>query len=225
MVVKEAKTLATKMKKMGDRHNREMVKANEKIVETILINSTEQVKKMGSNKKKKSKNKEVVTKNVPMSNIMKKRAKNIKRNAAKMKELNEKYSNIEKNTVSNRKRVVHTSRGAKKQKPTEKRNEIRSQPKLIIGCIHDHGKYSGGYKEETDKGYCKEGYDLHGIRCKSCNAGFGWIEGGKFVIPSNKKPIYICVGRGKYGCTFGLCCDCYTKKSTTTSKRRTSRHT
>ena len=226
MVIKEAKLLATKMKRMGSRHNREMVKANEKVVETILIKSAEQGRKMGNNKKKNSKDKEMVADTVPMSNIMKKRAKNIKRNNAKMKELQEEYNNInKKNTLLNRKKVVDTPRGATKQTPTKKHKETRSHKKKIIGCIHDHENYSGGYKEETDKGYCKVGYDLHGTRCRLCNAGFGWIEGGNFVIPSNRKPIYICVGRGKYLCTFGLCCDCYTKKSTTTSKRRTSRHT
>ena len=57
----------------------------------------------------------MVADTVPMSNIMKKRAKNVKRNNAKMKELQEKYNNInKKNTLSNRKKVVHTSRGAKK---------------------------------------------------------------------------------------------------------------
>ena len=88
---------------MGSRHNREMVKANEKVVETILIKSAEQGRKLGNNKKKNSKDKEMVADTVPMSNIMKKRAKNIKRNNAKMKELQEKYNNInKKNTVPNK---------------------------------------------------------------------------------------------------------------------------
>ena len=57
---------------MGDRHNREMAKAIEKAVETILITSAEQRRKMGNNKKKKSKDKEMLADTVPMSNIMKK---------------------------------------------------------------------------------------------------------------------------------------------------------
>ena len=114
---------------MGNRHNREMVKANEKVVETILIKSAEQGRKMGNNKKKNSKDKEMVADTVPMSNIMKKRAKNIKRNNAKMKELQEKYNNINKNNaLSNRKKVVDTPRGATKQKPTKRHKETRNHP-------------------------------------------------------------------------------------------------
>ena len=77
--------LATKMEKMGERHNKEMVKANERVVETILIKSKKQGQRIVNNKKKKSKDKEMVTDTVPMSNIMKKRAENVKRNNAKMK--------------------------------------------------------------------------------------------------------------------------------------------
>ena len=72
--------LATKMEKMGERHNKEMVKANERVVETILIKSAEQGRKIVKKEKKKSKDKEMVTDTVPMSNITKKRAENVKRN-------------------------------------------------------------------------------------------------------------------------------------------------
>ena len=73
-----------------------------------------------------------------------------------MKELQEKYNSINNlNTVSNKKKVLDTPRGATKQKPTKKHKETRNHPKKIIRCIHDHENYSGGYKEETYEGYCK----------------------------------------------------------------------
>ena len=86
-----------------------------------------------------------------------------------------------------------------------------------MGCIHDHKNYCGGHNEETDKDNCKEGYYLHGTGCQFCSSDFGWIEGGKCVIPSIEKPIYVCVCRGNYGCTFS---HCYTSKSTTSNKKR-----
>ena len=84
-------------------------------------------------------------------------------------------------------------------------------------CIHDHKNYCGGHKEETDKYYRIEGYNLHGTRCQFFSSGLGWIEDGKFVMPPIEKPIYVCVCREKCGCTFAYC---YTSKSTITNKRR-----
>ena len=42
-----------------------------------------------------------------------------------------------------------------------------------VTYVCNHRDYSGGYKEETNKRYCKEGYDHKGIYWKNCNIIFG----------------------------------------------------
>ena len=92
-------------------------------------------------------------------------------------------------------------------------------------CVYNHCNYIGGYKEEIEKGYCKEGYNLHGTSCRACNTKFGDTVCKKVTVLTIRKPMYICIGRNKHGCNFGFCYESFMIKSTVTSGRQSRRYT
>ena len=50
--MKESKTIAAKMKNMGEIHNRKMVQANEKVVDVVLSNNMNNLNTIGNDRKK-----------------------------------------------------------------------------------------------------------------------------------------------------------------------------
>ena len=95
------------------------------------------------------------------------------------------------------------------KKPTPKKKNTRISIKTAAKrkdmsnskakCQIDHSDV-GMFKEETDKRYCNENGDLHGVACASCQCKFGEKDEVGVAVPSVKCPIYVCSGRTLHDC-------------------------
>ena len=91
---------------------------------------------------------------------------------------------------------------------TKRKDMSNGKPK----CKIDHSDVTM-FKEESDKRYCNENGDLHGVACASCHCKFGEKDKVKVVVPSVKYPIYVCSGRTLHDCVYSLCNTCHVKRS------------
>ena len=91
-----------------------------------------------------------------------------------------------------------------------------------ISCSYKHSDIIGSYKQETDGRYFKEGCDLFEVKCVNCGVLFKDIGDEKCYCVSEKKPIYICVGRMSHRCKHAFCNECYQKKNSGRAVRKRS---
>ena len=180
-------------------HDREMMKDNGRVLKDIVASIVQPKKKKGKEKKKKkrvikrkSSAEESDEDTAPLSAYMKKVIEKREQNAVVLSKIVQ-----EKN-----KRFPKGKKAITKKKITKGKQK----------CVHDHNFYSGGYKEEPDKRYCKEDMGLHNTICKSCKKRFSHDVKDNQITPSISRPIYICIGRNKYSCKHGFCYDCYNIK-------------
>ena len=93
-------------------------------------------------------------------------------------------------------------------------------------CTFDHKDYLSYYKED-DRRYCKEGNDLHKVKCAQCRFTFQESEGLKAIIITVANSAYTCPGRNKCKCKHALCSNCYKSKlivDEPTDRRRSRRN-
>ena len=103
------------------------------------------------------------------------------------------------------KKKANTKVRRKIMQSDEKNNENREKMK----CPYDHACYSTSYKEESDRRYLDSKNDLFGVNCQVCSKGFSMEEEANTITPSQKQPMYVCLGRGKHQCTHSICYKCY----------------
>ena len=132
--------------------DRELMKQNGRVLDDIVASIVQPKKKKAKEKKKKRVNKrksrveESEEDTIPLSSyikrVMVKREKNTvvlsKIVQEKIERFPKRKNAVTKKKMTKGKRILPSK---KKVKPSE--------------CVHDHNFYSGGYKEETDRRYCK----------------------------------------------------------------------
>jgi hypothetical protein len=72
-------------------------------------------------------------------------------------------------------------------------------------CGHRDHSTLENFMQETDPSFCKQGRYCHGKMCRDCKALFdeeidGDVKGQLFVKPTNKIPVWVCIGQ-----TIDLC--------------------
>ena len=99
--------------------------------------------------------------------------------------------------------------------------------KRVVGkkhkCTLDHTDYVASFAQETHKRYCTEKNDLHGVICCACHTNFRDREGPNVTVPSLKTPLWVCLGRSEFQCTYSLCSTCHMDKLDNSGGRKRHR--
>jgi len=91
-------------------------------------------------------------------------------------------------------------------------NVLKKQRKIAKKkCTFDHTDYFSYYKED-DRRYCKEGNDLHNVKCVKCRWTFQETEGLKAIVITVANSAYTCPGQNNFKCKHALCSNCYKSK-------------
>jgi len=185
------------------------MKQNGRVIDDIVAAIVKPKKKKAKEmkkkqvKKRKSRVEDTEIETISLSSYMKKVMEKRQKNAVVINKIVE-----EKNKKFPKKKKV-----ARKRKTTHVKHMLPSQKQVASSeCVHDHTLYSGGYKEETDRRYCKKDMELFNINCTVCKKQFSYEVKEKKTTPSFSRPVYICIGRNKYNCYHGFCYDCYQTK-------------
>ena len=117
--------------------------------------------------------------------------------------------------IPKRKKIVAVSKVANNDEIADD-----SSTESEISCSYQHSDMIGSYKQETDGKYFKEGCDLFEVKCVNCGVLFKDIGDEKCYCVSEKKPIYICVGRMSHRCKHAFCNECYQKKNSGRAVRK-----
>ena len=217
---------AEKAVKLSTSLTAKLNEAEVKIAEKVIHNTKGPLKKTDSVQKTKPKNtgsnvgkkrkvspRPLPEDNAPLSDYVKMCNAKKKRNTAVLENLGL-IGKKKSNPASWRSKLIQPSKRKKVIAPRqctfdhEEYCAAKRKQKEEMQCTFDHRDICS-YKAEDDKRYCKEGNDLHGLRCTLCNRLFAEVEGEGCIVPTQSLPLYICLGRNKYQCRRTYCSDCY----------------